>query len=263
MQTRNSASRMPTAAERTGDFSGLVNTAGQQVVIYDPLTKLPFPGNIIPANRINPVAATMIKYLPLPDVNVDNGTNNYNRTSLINNNFETEIALKVEHKFTDKVSLTGFYLYNRTNEPCQNYFGSADQNDPNRFADPLDYILVAASAAAGVEQHLGAERQLGDVAALRHDALPRQQHAEHSVRSVDARLQVELQQPDHGAEVPAGRPDQRLRRAGRPDARRDQPDPDQLEVDQRQRGLLAVLRRAHRQGRRRLPQDRDGQLPAG
>jgi hypothetical protein len=141
VQTRNSASRMPTAAERGGDFSGLVNTSGQQVVIYDPLTKLPFPGNIIPANRINPVSAAMMKYLPLPDVNVDNGTNNYNRTSLINNNFETEIALKVEHKFTDKVSLTGFYLYNRTNEPCQNYFGTADQTDPNRFADPLDYIL--------------------------------------------------------------------------------------------------------------------------
>jgi hypothetical protein len=141
VQTRNSAIRMPTAAERSGDFSGLLNNAGQQVVIYDPLTKLPFPGNIIPASRINPVSAAMIKYLPLPDVNLDNGSNNYNRTSLINNNFETEIALKVEHKFTDKVSLTGFYLYNRTNEPCQNYFGTADQTEPTRFADPLDYIL--------------------------------------------------------------------------------------------------------------------------
>ena len=39
------------------------------VLIYDPLTKLPFPGNVIPANRINPVAAAMIKYLPLPDTN--------------------------------------------------------------------------------------------------------------------------------------------------------------------------------------------------
>jgi hypothetical protein len=47
----------------------------------------------------------------------------------------------VEHKFTDKVSLTGFYLYNRTDEPCANYFGTASQDDPNRFADPLDYIL--------------------------------------------------------------------------------------------------------------------------
>jgi hypothetical protein len=141
VQTRNSSIRMPTAAERTGDFSALTNTAGQPVIIYDPLTKLPFPGNIIPANRINPVSAAALKYLPLPDINVDNGSNNYNRTSLINNNFETEIALKVEHKFTDKVSLTGFYLYNRTNEPCQNYFGTADQTEPNRFADPLDYIL--------------------------------------------------------------------------------------------------------------------------
>ncbi len=141
VQTRNSTIRMPTAAERNGDFSGLTNTSGQPVIIYDPLTKLPFPGNIIPANRINPVAANMIKYLPMPDVNVDNGTNNYNRTSLINNNFETELALKMEHKFTDKVSLTGFYLYNRTNEPCQNYFGTADQTEPTRFADPLDYIL--------------------------------------------------------------------------------------------------------------------------
>ena len=58
---------MPTAAERDGDFSGLTNAAGQPVIIYDPLTQLPFPGNVIPANRINPVAAAMLKYLPLPD----------------------------------------------------------------------------------------------------------------------------------------------------------------------------------------------------
>ncbi len=141
VQTRNSAVRMPTAAERLGDFSGLTNTAGRPVIIYDPLTHQPFQGNVIPSNRLNPVSVAMAKYLPLPDVNVDNGSNNYNRTSLINNNFESEYAVKVEHKFTDRVSLTGFYLYNRTNEPCQNYFGTADQTEPTRFADPLDYIL--------------------------------------------------------------------------------------------------------------------------
>ena len=31
VQTRNSAARLPTAAERAGDFSGLTNAAGQQV----------------------------------------------------------------------------------------------------------------------------------------------------------------------------------------------------------------------------------------
>jgi hypothetical protein len=141
-QTRNASEVMPTALERAGDFSRSTNAAGVPIVIYDPLTHLPFAGNVIPSNRINPVAAAMLKYLPNADTNVANGSVNYNRTSLIKSSYTGEITGKVEHKFTDKVSLTGFYLYNRSNEPCANYFGTADQKDPNRFADPLDYILV-------------------------------------------------------------------------------------------------------------------------
>jgi hypothetical protein len=141
VQTRNVGVLMPTAAERNGDFSRTTNAAGQLVVIYDPLTGQPFPGNQIPQNRINPVARAMLQYLPMPDVDRDNGTDNYNRTSLINNNFEQMYSVKVEHKFTDQVSLSGFYLYNRTDEPCANYFGTADQKEPNRFADPNDYVL--------------------------------------------------------------------------------------------------------------------------
>ncbi len=140
-QTRNASELMPTAAERAGDFSQ-VTRSGQPVIIYDPLTKAPFPGNVIPSSRINPVAAAMLKYLPMPDINADNGTANYNRVSKIKSSWTQEYTAKVEHKFTDKVSLSGFYLYNRSNEPCANYFGTADQTDPNRFADPLDYILV-------------------------------------------------------------------------------------------------------------------------
>jgi hypothetical protein len=159
VQTRNSTELMPTAAERAGDFSALTNGSGQRVTIYDPISRLPFPNNNInqmynpatgtwsPASRINPVSAAMAKFLPLPDTNIDNGSANYNRTSLIDNKFEQEYTIKVEHKFTDKVSLSGFYLYNRTNEPCANYFsdpGSAtsDQNYASRFADPNDYLLL-------------------------------------------------------------------------------------------------------------------------
>ena len=39
------------------------------------------------------------------------------------------------------MSLSGFYLYNRTNEPEANFFGTADQTEPTRFADPNDYYL--------------------------------------------------------------------------------------------------------------------------
>src|SRR5262245_50000024 len=141
VQTRNAAEVMPTQRERNGDFSRTTNAAGAPVVIYDPLTQQPFPGNVIPANRINPVAAAMLKYLPLPDIDVSNGSANYNRTSKIKSKWTQEYTAKVEHKFTDKVTLSGFYLYNRSNEPCANYFGTADQTEPNRFADPLDYLL--------------------------------------------------------------------------------------------------------------------------
>src|SRR5215467_10652529 len=53
-QPQASSFALPTNAEKLGDFSGLTRN-GVLSVIKDPLTGLPFPGNIIPANRISPV----------------------------------------------------------------------------------------------------------------------------------------------------------------------------------------------------------------
>ncbi len=142
VQTRNASVTMPTTAERLGDFSQTTNAAGQLVAIYDPQTGQAFAGNRIPAGRINPTAAAMLQYLPLADVERSNGSTNYTRTSLIKNQLQQLYSAKVSHKLTDTNTLTGFYLYNKTDEPDANYFGSADQSEPTRFADPLDYILV-------------------------------------------------------------------------------------------------------------------------
>ena len=90
-QTRNAAEIMPTALERAGDFSRTTNAAGVPVVIYDPLTRQPFPGNVIPQNRLNPVALNMLKYLPAADTQVSNGSANYNRTSLIKSKLDAGI----------------------------------------------------------------------------------------------------------------------------------------------------------------------------
>ena len=139
VSTRGLSVVMPTAAMRNGDFSALTNPAGQRVVIYDPLTHLPFANNVIPQSRINPVAAAITKYLPLPDVNASNGGNNYTRTAEIHN-FAHEYSGKVEHKFGDKMSLTGFYLWNHTDEPCSDYF-EIGKSGATRFADPNDYLL--------------------------------------------------------------------------------------------------------------------------
>src|SRR5438094_3188928 len=140
ISTRNSPGIvLPTRAERNGDFSATTNSAGQRITIYDPLTHQPFPNNQIPSNRLNPVAQKMLSYLPPPQVDIDNGATNYSSQAVINDKFQQLYSVKVEHKFTDKVNLTGFYLYNRTDEPCSNYIAVLD--DPNRFIDVNDYIL--------------------------------------------------------------------------------------------------------------------------
>ena len=70
-------STVPTPAMRNGDFSGVVDASGRQVVIYDPATgradangnwiRDPFPGNRIPADRINPTARAIMQYWPEPN----------------------------------------------------------------------------------------------------------------------------------------------------------------------------------------------------
>jgi trimeric autotransporter adhesin len=139
ISTRNSPGIvLPTAAERRGDFSQ-TRSGNNPVIIYDPLTRQPFPGNQIPANRINPIAAKILTYVPLPQRDVDDGASNYSSQAVLNDKFQQLYSVKLEQKLTDKVSLTGFYLYNRTDEPCANYI--AGQEDPNRFIDTADYIL--------------------------------------------------------------------------------------------------------------------------
>ena len=141
VQTRNVTTLFPTAAMRRGDFSGVTNSAGQPVTIYNPVNGLPFAGNQIPSTMMSPVAVAMLEYMPLPDVERDNGSTNYTRTSRIKSNFSQLYSIKLEHKFTNNMSLSGFYLYNSTNEPEANFFGTADQSEPTRFADPNDYYL--------------------------------------------------------------------------------------------------------------------------
>jgi len=69
-------STVPTPAMKNGDFSGLVDASGNLIRIYDPATgrdvnnvwtRDPFPGNIIPADRINPTAQAIMKYWPDPN----------------------------------------------------------------------------------------------------------------------------------------------------------------------------------------------------
>jgi hypothetical protein len=73
--TRNTYS-IPSLQERNGDFSDWRDAAGNLIPIFDPATirvlpdgtvvKDPFPGNIIPAERITPQARQFMQFLPQP-----------------------------------------------------------------------------------------------------------------------------------------------------------------------------------------------------
>src|SRR5262249_18556880 len=67
---------VPEPEMRQGDFRKLVDATGRAITIYDPNSgrqegsncgRDPFPGNLIPRQRINPTAPLLIKHFPLPN----------------------------------------------------------------------------------------------------------------------------------------------------------------------------------------------------
>jgi hypothetical protein len=123
---------VPTEAFRRGDFSAALT--GRQIgtdplgnpvfenVIYDPQTtrtvngfsvRDPFPGNIIPQNRLDPVALKIQSLIPTP-IN----------SSLINN-FERRApyrkiqdipSIKIDHNLNDNSKFSAYYSLQRTDK---------------------------------------------------------------------------------------------------------------------------------------------------
>src|SRR4051794_20077833 len=58
---------MPTALERSGDYSQTRTTAGALITVKDPLTGNAFAGNIIPSSRANALGLAMLNILPQPN----------------------------------------------------------------------------------------------------------------------------------------------------------------------------------------------------
>jgi hypothetical protein len=71
---------VPSLAMRQGDFSELLGTnsflSGTRA-IRDPLTGTPFPGNIIPSNRLSPNGSGLLRAYPAPTPGFLQGSSNY------------------------------------------------------------------------------------------------------------------------------------------------------------------------------------------
>ena len=95
---------VPTAAMRAGDFTAFASPAcngGRQVTLTGP-----FVNNQIDAARLNPVAVSMLRYLPVPSDPC--GRIQY---GIPNNNTEHQSLAKVDVNLTDKQSMFGRFMY--------------------------------------------------------------------------------------------------------------------------------------------------------
>jgi hypothetical protein len=138
---------VPTAAELRGDFSSTRNAAGQPVIIYDPLTTVrnadgtwtrrPFPNNIIPSDRIDPVAARTLQLYPTPNVPGQGpaNLNNYiaaGAGAVNDDNFDVRV---------DQVITANQWIYGRLSrrdyrQVNPNFYGTIGQPGPRTIPRP-------------------------------------------------------------------------------------------------------------------------------
>jgi hypothetical protein len=128
----------PTADQRNGDFSKTFFSNGQLITIYNPfdtytdangITKRnPFPGNVIPASMMAPVALAALKYLPMPnqDPNPVTHVNNFFAQGIGESTTLPQFDLKGDHSFTDRLRFTGRYSVNWNSGTGVNLFGLTD-----------------------------------------------------------------------------------------------------------------------------------------
>lgn len=128
---------VPTAMERAGNFTQTFTNTGAPIVIYDPLTtqanpaqpgqmtRTAFPGNIIPASRMDPVGANLVKYYPAPNTagNAFTHLNNYvsNAPRRIN---KDSASIRLDHNVTDSWRMFGRFAVtdNLLHQP--DYYGN-------------------------------------------------------------------------------------------------------------------------------------------
>jgi len=103
-QAQSATARVPPADWRNGNFSSLLSGPQPQMIV-DPLTGLPFPGNIIQPNRWNRIGKAFVDRFPSPNVS---GPNNLNTTSNLTS-YTDNMAIRFDHQFTDKDTFFGRY----------------------------------------------------------------------------------------------------------------------------------------------------------
>jgi hypothetical protein len=127
---------VPTPLQLNGDFSRTFNSAGQLVLVYDPLTtrpdpnnpgkfiRDPFPGNKIPADRIDSVAAKIRALWAAPNAQgTVAGANNFvgNGTA---RNVQNQFSIRLDHQITAHHTISGRFAMSNVQRGAVDFFGN-------------------------------------------------------------------------------------------------------------------------------------------
>ena len=146
-------STVPTELQRAGDFSQTFNADGSLAVIFNPFTtrpgatagsfiRDPFPGNKIPSNLIDPVAAKILALYPLPNtrgVALTNALNFAAAGKTVTTN--DRVDARIDWAKSEKVSVFGRVTKAWQENVAPTFFGNgADTN----FSDvnPRHHVVI-------------------------------------------------------------------------------------------------------------------------
>lgn len=125
---------VPTPLERSGNFSQSLDRSGRPFTIYDPATttaqgsgfvRAPFPGNIVPTQRFDPVSVNALKFYPLPNTAPTSGSLQNFENPQINGRKWASLASRVDHQMSISHSLFFRYGWNHRTDPSSAFYGDA------------------------------------------------------------------------------------------------------------------------------------------
>jgi hypothetical protein len=115
---------VPTDAERSGDLSGLVNPLGQPLIVYDPATGAPFPGNMVP---VSSQAAALLRLYPLS--NIPGGSLYNYQVPVLNSSHEDALLSRLDKTLGHRDELYGGFNFQSTRAGSTSLFGFVDTTD--------------------------------------------------------------------------------------------------------------------------------------
>jgi len=120
------AALMPTPLERAGNLSLTRDNYGRPVQVVDPVTGLPFPGNVIPRDRISPQAAALLDYYPVATRDTE-GRYNY-EASILTATRQDSVQSRLTQVVNQRNQLFGTFSYQRTTTDATTLFAFEDRN---------------------------------------------------------------------------------------------------------------------------------------